>query len=98
MGCAKSIDYKDIAKSGIFLRSLVSILFLALVEAAIFQDDQFAFFNLETAIYPVLDQADRLPQAHRDIVSNRLERVLFRPNAFLGAAEMRGHHYPGSLF
>src|SRR5689334_6326131 len=97
MGCAKSIHYKHIAKCGIFVCSLISILFLALVKAAIFQNDQLAFFYLKTAFYPILDQADRLPQAGSDIFGDRLERVLFRPHAFLWTTEMRCYHHPGAL-
>jgi hypothetical protein len=61
VGGAEGVHDKEVAQRGVFLRRRFDVLLLALVEAAVLQQHDFAGGDIESAIDPVAHQAHRLP-------------------------------------
>ena len=94
---AESIHDPDVAQRRHFLRQLVVGFLFALVATAVFQDDDFTGFDLESAVDPVLHQPDVLTEQFGHALGNRRERI-FRLEFALGrTAKVRGDHDCGAL-
>jgi prepilin-type processing-associated H-X9-DG protein len=78
------------------LRGFFDVLLLALVDAAVFQQHDFAFGDIETAIDPILDQAHRLAQLGGHDIGHRLEGDFLGPLAFGRTAQVGGDHDLGA--
>ena len=71
---AESVIHIDVAQLRHLLREFVAVLFLALVDAAVFQQHHLAGLDVD-AIDPVLLQLDRLAQQLRQALRDRCQRI-----------------------
>jgi hypothetical protein len=62
VGGAEGVHDEEVAQRGVFLRRGFDVLLLALVEAAVLQQHDFAGGDIESAVDPVAHQAHRLAQ------------------------------------
>ena len=92
---AEGVIDVDVAELGHFLGQFVVVLLFALVDAAVFEQDDFARFHLEAAVDPVLDQADgdvqHLAKTHGD-----WGQAVFVAQFTLGRTTQVGRDHDGS--
>ena len=89
---AEGIVDEDVAQRGQFLGQVFAVLFLALVHAAVLQQDDLPGRNGH-AIHPVVQEWDVPAQQFTQACGNRRQRVFRLEFTFSGAAQVRGDHH-----
>ncbi len=96
VGGAESVVHIDVAELGDFLRQRVVVLFLALVDASVFEHDHFARTHVKAAVHPVGLQLDRQAEQLAQALRHGGQRILGLEFTFGRAAQVRGDHHPGT--
>ena len=92
----KSIHHKNIAEGCHLLRQLLVILLLALVEAHVLAQNDFAVLHLADTVDPVLDHFNVMAQQCSHMFAHRDQRELLIVFTFARATQVRHHHYFGT--
>jgi hypothetical protein len=93
---AEGIHDEQVTQRRVLARRGFEVLLLALVEAAVLQQHDFAGRDFESAVNPVADHAHRLAKLLGHNIGHRLERVFFGEHALLRTTEVRGDHHLGA--
>src|SRR5450830_856365 len=97
VGGTKGVHHEHVAQGSVLLGQLVGVLFLAFVEAYVFEQYDVSGLDLDT-VQVVGHQRHVTAQGLAQVVSNRLEAVLGRELAFGRTAQVRADHDRRAFF
>ncbi len=90
---AERVHHENVAQHRVAFGQRRIVLALAHVHAAIFEQHDFAVFDIDAAMDVVADQSHRFFQRVTQPVRNRRQRFGLLEDAFFGPSEMRHHHH-----
>ncbi|MCY1431576.1 hypothetical protein D9M71_475480 [compost metagenome] len=94
---AEGVHHEHVAQGGVLLGQFVGVLFLAFVEAHVFEQHDVAGLDVNTA-QVISHQRHFTAQGTAQVVGNRLEAVLGRELAFGRTAKVRADHHGRAFF
>lgn len=77
MSRPERVHHEHVAEGRVFLRQLIGVLFLALVEANVFEQDDIAGLDVDT-VQIISNQWNVATQCLAQVLGNRLQAVLGR--------------------
>ncbi len=92
----EGIHHEHIAKRRILARKCLVVLGLADIHAAIFQQHDGTWGDLDT-VHPITNQRHIATEQLRQARGHRRQRIRFTPDAFFRSAQMRSDQYRGAL-
>src|SRR5471030_108131 len=91
------VHHIDVTQLSVFLRQRFVVFLFAFVKANVFQNNQFAFSNIN-AVQIIFSQTYRVFQMFFQVVNYWQQRKLFVVLAFCRTTQMRGNHHACALF